>query len=53
MQEEPREFAVDLTYLNGVVELALDLEAVAALNELEIETVRTSALINAMKEARQ
>ena len=50
---EPRELAVDLDYLNGVVVLALDLEAVAALNDLQVETVRTAALINAMKEARQ
>ena len=43
MQEEARELAVDLDYLNGVVGLALDLEAVAALNNLDIETVRASS----------
>ena len=53
MQEDARELAVDLDYLNGVVVLALDLEAVAALNNLEIETVRTAALIHAVKQARQ
>ena len=53
MQEEARELAADLDYLNGVVVLALDLEAVAALNNLEIETVRTSALIHAIKETQQ
>ena len=53
MQEDARELAVDLDYLNGVVVLALDLEAVAALNNLEIETVRTSALIHAIKETQQ
>ena len=53
MQEDARELAVDLDYLNLVVVLALDLEAVAALNNLEIETVRTSALIHAIKERQQ
>ena len=51
--QEAIELAVDLDYLNGVAALALDLEAVAALNDLEIETVRAAALIHAINEARQ
>ena len=43
MQKDAREMAVDLDYLNGVVGLALDPGGLAALNNLDIETVRASS----------